>query len=533
MGSLHEPSSSASSTGGIHGNESISSSSLQSEQETQSYDADQVFQAITSFYTQGPSQSKDADKWLKNFQKSAYAWQVCDNLLTTKRSKESCFFAAQTLKSKLIADIHELPKESFEGLRESMLSHLETFAKLGAEVCPANLSTQLILAIADLTLQMPSWQDPVKDMITRYIQDEVYLTYLLEYLTLLPEELHNKALRLGNARRQSAIATLQASSGMVLDILKKLLTDFKSLNYNSLMKLFKCLGAWGNLALFDVEELYNSNILAIPFQIIQVIPNPEEHLSAKTTTLANGCSSELHEIATDCICSIMWPCENINKYWPISLQIAEYSLQTFQLCWEVVIQQDDLDKSTNLARLFIELNEGLLQILVDAQYIEIGEAPNIILNKYDGINIDTQTAFERLSSFGNLDSVLATCSHPSFEVTQITFNYFHRMADYLYSIGSHAMCAMFRETVEKLILALWKQMAVDEDTEGLIDEGNDHDIFEFRRRSGELIADTAFIAGPENIAAEIWRKVKDDASNWTKSEAGLEVISCVCFKIDR
>ena len=95
------------------------------------------------------------------------------------------------------------------------------------------------------------------------------------------------------------------------------------------------------------------------------------------------------------------------------------------------------------------------------------------------------------------------------------------------------MCAMFRETVEKLILALWKQMAVDEDTEGLIDEGNDHDIFEFRRRSGELIADTAFIAGPENIAAEIWRKVKDDASNWTKSEAGLEVISCVCFKIDR
>ena len=116
-------------------------------------------------------------------------------------------------------------------------------------------------------------------------------------------------------------------------------------------------------------------------------------------------------------------------------------------------------------------------------------------------------------------------------MTQITFNCFHRIADYLYNIGSRAMCAMFREPIEGLITSLWKQMAVDEDVEGIIDEAQDHDTYEFRRRTCELIGDTVFIAGAENVAAEIWEKVKLDPTNWTKAEAGLEVISCICFKI--
>lgn len=147
---------------------------------------------------------------------------------------------------------------------------------------------------------------------------------------------------------------------MVLDILKKLLTNYLTLTHYSLSRLFKCLGAWGYLALFKTEELYNSNILAIPFEVIKRIDQPENSdFDSKVSTLSEGCSSELHEAATDCIISILWPCEDVQKFWPISLQVANYVISCYHTCWERSISLDELDKSINLARVFTELTESL------------------------------------------------------------------------------------------------------------------------------------------------------------------------------
>lgn len=93
------------------------------------------------------------------------------------------------------------------------------------------------------------------------------------------------------------------------------------------------------------------------------------------------------------------------------------------------------------------------------------------------------------------------------------------------------MCAMFKEVHEQLIVSLWKQLAVDEDIEGVIDkEQCDDDTYEFRKRTCELISDTCFIVSPEDIIKLVWGKVKEDAGSWTKAEAGLKVIGCVCSK---
>lgn len=56
---------------------------------------------------------------------------------------------------------------------------------------------QLCLALADLVLQMTSWQKPVVDLINRFGASTSNLWPLLEILTVLPEEANSRSLRYG------------------------------------------------------------------------------------------------------------------------------------------------------------------------------------------------------------------------------------------------------------------------------------------------------------------------------------------------
>jgi len=54
---------------------------------------------------------------------------------------------------------------------------------------------QLCLALADLALQMSSWQKPVIDLINRFGGNTTNLWPLLEIMTVLPEEVNSRSLR--------------------------------------------------------------------------------------------------------------------------------------------------------------------------------------------------------------------------------------------------------------------------------------------------------------------------------------------------
>ena len=58
--------------------------------------------------------------------------------------------------------------------------------------------TQLCLALADLCLQMPQQKDYLMDLMKHMEHNE---PALLQILTMLPEELGNRDLRLGDNRR--------------------------------------------------------------------------------------------------------------------------------------------------------------------------------------------------------------------------------------------------------------------------------------------------------------------------------------------
>lgn len=116
-----------------------------------------------------------------------YAWEISDQLLQLKQDVESCYFAAQTMKMKIQTSFFELPPESHNALRDSLLSHIQNLKDLSPIIvtqvsncakdvrgflfstgpnvcCPVS---QLALAIADLALQMASWKGCVHTLIEK------------------------------------------------------------------------------------------------------------------------------------------------------------------------------------------------------------------------------------------------------------------------------------------------------------------------------------------------------------------------------
>ncbi|KAE9420888.1 hypothetical protein Angca_004014, partial [Angiostrongylus cantonensis] len=96
------------------------------------------------------------------------AWSLCDRILCERRDPLACCFAAQTLRQKIMKSLGELPRESYLPLRESLISHLRSsvvFLVVYGYIYAT--ATQLCLAVADLYIQVPEWNNWVTDLLNR------------------------------------------------------------------------------------------------------------------------------------------------------------------------------------------------------------------------------------------------------------------------------------------------------------------------------------------------------------------------------
>ncbi|XP_036184633.1 transportin-3 isoform X7 [Myotis myotis] len=224
-----------------------------------------VYQAVQALYHDpDPSGKERASFWLGELQRSVHAWEISDQLLQIRQDVESCYFAAQTMKMKIQTSFYELPTDSHASLRDSLLTHIQNLKDLSPVIV-----TQLALAIADLALQMPSWKGCVQTLVEKYSNDVTSLPFLLEILTVLPEEVHSRSLRIGANRRTEIIEDLAFYSSTVVSLLmtcvEKAGTDEKML-----MKVFRCLGSWFNLGVLDSNFMANNKLLALLFEVLVV-----------------------------------------------------------------------------------------------------------------------------------------------------------------------------------------------------------------------------------------------------------------------
>uniref|UniRef100_H2ZZ08 Transportin-3 n=1 Tax=Latimeria chalumnae TaxID=7897 RepID=H2ZZ08_LATCH len=174
-----------------------------------------VYRAVQALYHDpDPAGKERASLWLGELQRSVHAWEISDQLLQLRQDVESSYFAAQTMKMKIQTSFYELPADTHVSLRDSLLSHIQNLKDLSPVIV-----TQLALAIADLALQMASWKGCVQTLVEKYSSDVTSLPFLLEILTVLPEEVHSRSLRIGANRRTEIIEDLAYCSGTVVGLL--------------------------------------------------------------------------------------------------------------------------------------------------------------------------------------------------------------------------------------------------------------------------------------------------------------------------
>ncbi|XP_015282833.1 PREDICTED: transportin-3 [Gekko japonicus] len=423
------------------------------------------------------------DSGVADKSETVHAWEVSDQLLQIRQDVESCYFAAQTMKMKIQTSFYELPTDSHVALRDSLLSHIQNLKDMSPVIV-----TQLALAIADLALQMASWKGCVHTAVSRYNNDVTSLPFLLEILTVLPEEVHSRSLRIGANRRTEIIEDLAFYSSTVVSLLVTCVGKAGN-DEKMLIKIFRCLGSWFNLGVLDSTFMANSKLLSLLFEVLQ---------QDKT-------SSNLHEAASDCVCSALYAIENVDSNLPLALQLFQGVL-TLETAYHMAVAREDLDKVLNYCRIFTELCETFLDKIVCTPGHGLGDLRTIEL-------------------------LLICAGHPQYEVVEISFNFWYRLGEHLYKTEDAVIHSIFKAYIQRLLHALARHCQLDPDHEGIPEETDD--FGEFRMRVSDLVKDLIFLVGSVECFAQLYATLKEGNPSWEVTEAVLFIMASIAKSVDQ
>ncbi|XP_076818259.1 transportin-3-like isoform X2 [Clavelina lepadiformis] len=448
-----------------------------------SVNAQNVLQAVYKLYhDKNATEKEKASKWLGEFQRSVFAWETADELLRCKKDVESTYFAAQTMRTKVLYSFQELPSQTHESLKESLLNHIEQLCNLSPI-----LVTQLSLALCDLALQMPSWKMPAVTFMQKYGKELSHLPYLLELLTVLPEEVNNRTLRLGENRRAEILEDMENAAPMVVDLLKACVEIVK--DEQLLCKIFKCLGSWFNLRILPGNHVARCKLLDPPFSVL------------KDVTV----SSNLYESACDCICAALYSSEDIARHSDL-IMILYQGTHSLREAYQNAVAHEDTDKCLHLGRVFTELAENLLEILVNLP----GEG---------------------LGDLVTLDLLLLCNGHCQYEVTEITFNFWFRLSEMVYLLHNSTK-RIFGPYIERLICTLVTHCQMEPDNDKILDSSDD--FYEFRLRASELVRDVVYVVGASECFVHLFSTLNNNEAipTWDVTEATLFIMSSIAKYVD-
>nr|CAD7404319.1 unnamed protein product [Timema cristinae] len=442
-----------------------------------------VYQAVLALYhNPDPSEKEKASLWLGDLQRSVFAWKVADEMLHHKRDLESCYFAAQTMRTKIQLSFHELPPEAHNSLRDSLMEHIGQVNDATNTV----IVTQLCLALADLALQTSTWQKPVLDLITKFSGLNIWP--LLEILTVLPEEVNSRSLRLGANRRQEVLQDLTATASAVNQFLKLCLSGGGE-NPQIHVRILRCFTSWVSIQAITLADVAENIVVGHAFLIL-------------TNSQA---VSGIHEAATDCVCALLQCLEDNNNQQALELQLFS-GVMTLEESFHMSVAHEDQEKSMNYCRIFTELAESFLEKIVNGSSIN---------KPHFAVKI--------------LDVVLTCVGHHDYEVAEITFNLWYRLSEELYQKNNDSLTSLFKPYVERLIQALCRHCQMEPDHEGLLEDGDD--FADFRLKVSELIKDMVFIVGSSNCFRQMFLSLQTPGVTWDSSEAALFVMQAVAKNI--
>jgi len=122
---------------------------------------------------------------------------------------------------------------------------------------------------------MNSWENPVPEIIERFTKPPDRMNALIEFLTILPEEINNKRLKLGQNRRDQLKSLFTNSSAHIIQFLETTLNSYLSdpdsdsyKQNKKVRQIYKCYATWINEKLIEPQMLMTSQLFPYLFNLL-------------------------------------------------------------------------------------------------------------------------------------------------------------------------------------------------------------------------------------------------------------------------
>ncbi|ODV88670.1 hypothetical protein CANCADRAFT_127594 [Tortispora caseinolytica NRRL Y-17796] len=416
-------------------------------------------QSLTALFSTDNTLRAKAASFLEEFQRSPSAWTEAYTLLAnTTHPVEWRLFAAQTLRSKTVYDLHQLPESARDNFKSSLLALLKDNVAGSRPIL-----VQLCIALANLAFYMPSWTNVIECVTATLMIDPnsiasatpESINALLLFLKVFAEEGSNVASEYRSPEVSDRISKILANSS---SFLFSFLSALSSSGFKSPL-LFSCLAAW--IKEIPVHNVISSPLLDLVFQATS--------------------APETSDAAFDCIVAMIKETRDVDDSMP-SIEIL-YP-RVMELRPLISSATDDPELFRVLTRVFAEAGE--------AWHMLIAKMPR-----------DFRPLVEAVSECTELDADL--------EVVQYTFLFWeylkHMIVLERYAEARKVLADIYLHLVDVIISHLRYPSGSSNDLfEG--DKENEDNFRSFRHEMGDVLKDCCAVVGAPKCLNKAYEKIK-------------------------
>ncbi|KAF7347911.1 hypothetical protein MVEN_01549000 [Mycena venus] len=422
-----------------------------------------------------------ANTWLQDFQHSPDAWATCNVLLLTPNVPPSAqLFAAQTFRAKVTYDLHQVDPANLPSFRDTLIAALQRHHN-----GPKPVKIQLCLAIAGLALQFPAWSNAVQFMIDSFGRNPETVPILLEFLTILPEELNNnhKIPITDDEYTEREAYLLTANAKQVLELLSMYI-QASGVTHAVQSQVFDCLRSWLIAGEVRVTQLAKSPLFAYAFEALA--------------------SERLFDSAVDVICELIHETQEIDE----NMSAIELIVpRLIALKPQLVAQRDEPDKIKGYARIFSEAGETYRMLLLQ----------------------HPETFFPIVEAIGECSA------YPDLDIVPITFPFWMRLAQ---TIGKKpSVSPLFQDAYRALMGVIINHLHFPSDPAS-VSAQEAEDFRSFRHVMGDTLKDCCLVLRTDACLLTTYQLIttalsrSPEAISWQEIEAPLFAMRSMGAEID-
>lgn len=426
-----------------------SGSRIMSEASEHSATQQAVLSALDALYNKPDPQAKQqANKWLQDFQKTAEAWQVANELLLSQTLPvEPRIFASQTFRIKTTFDLDQVPRSALPSLRSTLLTALQAYNS-----GPKVIKTQLCITLAGLALQLhdgedQEWGDHVVEwMIEKFGKDPNEVQTLLDFLTVLPEEATaNQRIPIDNDHYNQRTATLLAKPAPQVIKVLTMYSQAQGLTTDIQNALLSCLASWLRAGEVGVQGLLESPLFNMSFDSLM--------------------NEQLFDVAVDVVCDIIHETQEVHDNQQ-AIQMIVPRLLPLRDELKKAIEEGDDDKVRGLCRIFVQA----------------GETYHRLILQHQDVFVALVQAIYECATYSDLD------------IVQITFRFWYYFSRDIQIHRSDPSAQPFLAVYQQLLEIIIKHLRFPDNMDSWTGQERD-DFKSFRHYMGDTLKDCCQVLG--------------------------------------